>query len=86
MQRLRMGSCLIVVFLASTFLSSAALAQTQTTDIPVRQFKDGNGVDLLSGTFTTVAGVAIGDAENGLAFTRGTGTGRTTRPGFEHAI
>ena len=70
MERLRTGSYLIVVLLASTFLSSAALAQTQTTDVPIRQFKDDNGVDLLSGTFTTAAGIAIGDAENGLAFTR----------------
>ena len=31
---------------------------------------DGNGVDLLTGTFTTTTGVAIGDAETGLAFTR----------------
>jgi RHS repeat-associated protein len=69
-QTLRSGSYLIVVLLASTFLSSAALAQTQTTDVPVRQFKDDNGVDLLSGTFTTTTGVAVGDAENGLAFTR----------------
>ncbi len=70
MERLRTGSCLIVVLLASTFLSSAALAQTQTTDVPVRQFKDDNGVDLLSGTFTTTTGIALGNAENGLAFTR----------------
>src|SRR5687767_12358225 len=70
MERLRTGSCLIVVLLASAFFSSAALAQTQTTDVPVRQFNDDNGVDLLSGTFTTTTGVAVGDAENGLAFTR----------------
>src|SRR5688572_4267406 len=70
MKRLRTGSCLSVLLIASTFLCSAALAQTQTTDVPVRQFKDDNGVDLLSGTFTTTTGVAVGDAENGLAFTR----------------
>jgi RHS repeat-associated protein len=70
MERLRTGSCLSVLLIASTFLSSAALAQTQTTDVPVRQFQDNNGVDLLSGTFTTATSVAIGDAENGLAFTR----------------
>ena len=69
-EMLRACSCLVVALLSTTFLSSAALAQTQTTDVPVRQFKDTNGVDLLSGTFTTVAGIAIGDAENGLAFTR----------------
>jgi RHS repeat-associated protein len=69
-QILRTGSCLSVVLIASTFLSSAALAQTQTTDVPVRQFKDDNGVDLLSGLFTTTTSIAIGDAENGLAFTR----------------
>jgi RHS repeat-associated protein len=71
MKRLRTGSCLSVLLLiASTFFCSAALAQTQITDAPVRQFKDDNGVDLLSGTFTTTAGFAIGDAENGLVFTR----------------
>jgi RHS repeat-associated protein len=69
MEKWRTGSCLIVVLLA-TFLSSAALGQTQTTDVPIRQFQDSNGVDLLSGTFTTATGVAVGDAENGLAFTR----------------
>jgi YD repeat-containing protein len=69
MERLRTGSYLSVVLLAS-ILSSAALAQTQITDAPVRQFKDDNGVDLLSGTFTTTTGFAVGDAENGLAFTR----------------
>ena len=70
MGRLRTGSCLKVVLLASTFLSSAALAQTQTTDVPVRQFQDNNGVDLLSGTFTAITGVAVGDDKNGLAFAR----------------
>jgi hypothetical protein len=70
MERLRTGPCLSVVLLAATFLSSAALSQTQTTDVPIRQFQDNNGVDLLSGTFTTTIGVAVGDAENGLTFTR----------------
>src|SRR5690349_13312096 len=70
MEWLRTGSFLKVVLIASTFLSADALAQTQTTDVPVRQFQDNNGVDLLSGTFTTTVGVTVGDAENGLAFTR----------------
>jgi len=70
MEWFRTGSCLKVVLLASIFLCSAALAQTQTTDVPVRQFQDNNGVDLLSGTFTTTVGLAVGDAENGLAFIR----------------
>ncbi len=70
MQRSRTGSCLRVVILGIALWSSVALAQTQTTDVPIRQFKDNNGVDLLSGTFTTTTGFVIGDAENGLAFTR----------------
>jgi len=58
----------------TTILSSGfavpALAQTQTTNAPVREFMDGNGVDLMTGIFTATTGIAVGDAENGLSFTR----------------
>jgi RHS repeat-associated protein len=57
--------------LATTCFSAPAHAQSMTTLAPVRQFPDGNGVDLLTGGFTsTVPPVAIGDAESGLTFSR----------------
>ncbi len=58
--------------LATTSLAAPAFAQTATTNsYPVRQFTDGNGVDLLSGTFTTASSeVLIGDRDNGLSFQR----------------
>ena len=62
--------CSALTVLSGLAVAAPAHAQTQTTSTPVRQFTDGNGVDLLSGTFTTTTGVAIGDGETGLAFTR----------------
>jgi RHS repeat-associated protein len=71
--RFRAGTiaCALLASTAPFALATPALAQSATTALPVRQFKDGNGVDLLSGTFTASSpGILIGDQETGLSFAR----------------
>ena len=71
--RLRAGmtACVLLTTTASIALTAMpAAAQTQTTAAPIRSFKDGNGVDLLTGKFSASAGIAIGAAESGLSFER----------------
>jgi RHS repeat-associated protein len=65
-------AALCCALLSATCLSAPALAQTATTTaFPVRQFTDGNGVDLLSLAFTTASTpVQIGDGDSGLHFQR----------------
>jgi len=70
--RLRAGTiaCALLASTAPLALAMPAQAQTQTTAGPVRQFPDGNGVDLMTGKFTVTTGISIGDADSGLSFTR----------------
>src|SRR5688500_17701694 len=70
--RVRRGAmvCALLASTASIALAAPAQAQTQTIAAPIRQFTDDNGVDLMSGIFTTTTGVAVGTAEYGLEFSR----------------
>jgi RHS repeat-associated protein len=63
---------LLVTTASLALVAEPAKAQTSTTaPFPVRQYTDANGVDLLSGAFTTSSPkVVIGDGESGLSFVR----------------
>jgi YD repeat-containing protein len=70
-------ACLKSLLVASTVLAAgmvAAPALAQEASIvayPVRQYPDENGVDLLTGTFTTTSpGLSVGDRESGFTYTR----------------
>lgn len=63
--------CALLASTATFAVAAEAHAQTMTTSIAVRQFTDENGVDLLSGAYTSVSpAVVIGDSETGLTFQR----------------
>ena len=70
MNKLARKSLTIGAILGTTALASPLYAQSQTTAVPIRTFKDGNGVDLMTGKFTATTGFTIGDAESGLSFSR----------------
>lgn len=64
-------ACALLASTATLAIAAQAHAQTMTTSIAVRQFTDENGVDLLSGAYTSVSpAVVIGDPETGLTFQR----------------
>jgi RHS repeat-associated protein len=70
-------ACLKSLLAASTVLAAGMVAapvlaqEASIVAYPVRQYPDENGVDLLTGTFTTISpALTVGDQEAGLTYVR----------------